>query len=230
MKSSYFEDRGDKYFGPFMQQFIIDYLPKDKNKKILDVGSGLCKHLSKVYELGYTNAKGIDVSDYAVEFGSKMGLDVEIITSISDYAEQHHNEYDFILMAHVLEHLDKDKVIETLSSIKDMLTDDGILFIVVPNGQSNTGCYWAYEDFTHTMLYTAGSLMYVTKAAGFKKLDFIDVDSTRDLKPYKRFIIRLLLKFYTKNIIFWNKVTDSHFFVYSPMIFSFELKAVVRKQ
>ena len=229
MKNNYFEDRGDKYFGPFMQQFIIDYLPNDKNKKILDVGSGLCKHLSKIYELGYKNAKGIDVSDYAVDFGCKLGLQVEKITSISDYAKNHHNEYDFILMAHVLEHLNKDEVIETLNSIRLMLKGDGVFFIVVPNGQSNTGCYWAYEDFTHTMLYTTGSLMYVAKAAGFDNLVFVDVDSTRGLKPFRKFFRKLFLKVYSLNFKFWNKVTDSHFFVHSPIIFSFELKAVLKK-
>ncbi|MBZ0204300.1 MAG: class I SAM-dependent methyltransferase [Ignavibacteria bacterium] len=212
-----------------MQQFIIDFLPKDKNKKILDVGCGLCKHLSKIKELGYTNVKGIDVSDYAVEFGATLGLEVEKITSISDYAKNHKDEYDFVLMAHVLEHLDKNIVIETLSSIRDMLTSSGIFFIIVPNAQSNTGCYWAYEDFTHATLYTAGSLMYVTRSAGFKELEFVDMDSTRDLKPFRRFMKRVFLKIYIVNIKFWNRVTDSHFFVYSPMIFSFELKAVVRK-
>lgn len=59
-----------------------------------------------------------------------------------------------------------------------MLADNGIIFISVPNAQSHTGCYWAYEDFTHSYLFTAGSLEYVLRAAGFSNVHIVDADCT----------------------------------------------------
>lgn len=55
-----------------------------------------------------------------------------------------------------------------------LLTDKGQVFIRVPNAQSNIGCYWAYEDFTHNLLFTAGSLLFVLCSAGFENIKLID--------------------------------------------------------
>lgn len=43
---------------------------------------------------------------------------------------------------------------------------------MMPNAQSNTDCYWAYEDFTHYTLFIAGSLLYVLREAGFTNIEF----------------------------------------------------------
>ncbi|MGC9101323.1 MAG: hypothetical protein ACP5HC_08750 [Caldisericum sp.] len=41
---------------------------------------------------------------------------------------------------------------------------------MVRNVQSNTGAYWAYEDFSHFTLFTSGSIYYVLKMAGFDEI------------------------------------------------------------
>ncbi len=56
----------------------------------------------------------------------------------------------------------------------------------MPNAQSHTGCYWAYEDFTHNTLFTAGSLLYVLKMAGFAHIEIIDKDALVGVKGGKK--------------------------------------------
>jgi hypothetical protein len=104
----------------------------------------------------------------------------------------------------------------------------GQLIVMVPNAQSNTGCYWAYEDFTHSTLFTAGSLYYVLCAAGFSQVEFIDIDCTAGMKPFKKLMKKCLLGLYIFHFGFWNKVTASAFHSPSPQIFSYEIKAIAR--
>ena len=140
------------------------------------------------------------------------------------------NRYDCVLMSHVLEHLSKDHVIPMLRKIRsDILTEHGKLVLMVPNAQSNTDCYWAYEDFTHYTLFTAGSLFYVLREAGFTAIEFLDPDGLGNSTGWKKFVKRLLLKAYIKNKLFWNKVTGSAYHQPSPMIFTWELKCLARK-
>ncbi|MBK7370676.1 MAG: hypothetical protein IPJ09_04415 [Saprospiraceae bacterium] len=76
-------------------------------------------------------------------------------------------------MSHVLEHIEKINIIDTLITIKSyLLAESGSFVVMVPNAQSVTGAYWMYEDFTHTTLFTSGSIYYVLKSQpknGFQK-------------------------------------------------------------
>lgn len=179
---------------------------------------------------GYTNVKGIDICYESIDHCKSIGFDVELIKNICDYSVSHKNMYQIIIMSHVLEHIDKNKIIETLTSINNMLTDGGKLIIMVPNAQSYTGSYWAYEDFTHTTLFTSGSLLYVLKAAGFKNIKFLDVKCVEGLSLPKKFFRLLFLWVYKAKNKFWYLVTNSSHHRSSIQIFSYEIKASAIKE
>ena len=137
--------------------------------------------------------------------------------------------YDYVLMSHVLEHLPKEYIVPMLQKIREeILAVEEALCIMVPNAQSNTDCYWAYEDFTHYTLFTAGSLFYVLREDGFTAIEFLDHDGLGNSTGWKKFVKRLLLKAYIKNKLFWNKVTGSAYHQPSPMIFTWELKCLAK--
>lgn len=106
----------------------------------------------------------------------------------------------------------------------------GGLIVMVPNAQSNTGCYWAYEDFTHHTMFTSGSLYYVLRSAGFSDVEFLDVDAIGEVSGFfKKLIKKALLNIYRANYVFWNRVTSSSIHKPSPMIFGYEIKALARR-
>ena len=130
-------------------------------------------------------------------------------------------------MSHLLEHIPKNEMIETLRLIREhLLSEMGQLFVAVPNAMSNTGAYWAYEDFSHETLFTSGSLLFVLRAAGFKNILFLDPNGTAGSVSLIRWIKLALLFLYKLNFNFWNVVTDSAFHRPSPQILSYELKAL----
>ena len=199
-----------------------------KDSKVLDLGCGFGQDLRALAANGFNNIYGVDVSDEAVNYCQSEKLPVHKIKSLELFFQENSlGKFDVVLMSHVLEHLSKDRIISTLMGIRDnLLNKNGVLIIRVPNAQANTGCYWAYEDFTHATLFTTGSLGFVLKAAGFEKIDFVDLDGfeyTRVLFKYPR---KILLWLYKLNVNFWNLVTASSFHRQSPISFAYEIKVI----
>ena len=211
----------------FLPSYFKYFLPRNKNAPILDIGCGFCQTLIQFRDITYTNLMGIDISDEAIAYGKSQNLNVEKITDIESFSAQNNQKFDLIILSHVIEHIEKSRIIQTLQIVREkLLSEKGRLFIRVPNAQSNTHAYWAYEDFTHTTIFSTGSLNYVLKAAGFVNIKYIDPYDLNDRNKIKAFFIKLFLKLYTWNKIFWNKITNSSFHAESPNIFSFELKVI----
>ena len=226
--SNYFALRGVTDFSAenyVLPPFFLTSLPADKNINICDLGCGFGRLMTGLKNIGYKNVYGIDQETEAIDWCKKEGLSADFI-SIKDFVlKEVTNRFDLVIMSHVLEHVPKEDIISTLISIKEnILKPGGTIYIIVPNAQSTTGCYWAYEDFTHSTLFTAGSLLYVLKAAGFEEVTLVDPQCLAGLSKPRIYVRKFLLNIYRLKNTFWNKVTASSFHKPSPEVYSFELK------
>jgi cyclopropane fatty-acyl-phospholipid synthase-like methyltransferase len=207
--------------------YIHALLPKHKNAKMLDIGCGFGGFLGQLRHAGYHDLHGIDIYDDAITFCKKEGYKVQKTESIVEFCKSYNGQkFDFIVMTHVIEHIKKSDIIETLTSIRSILSPDGSFYLTTPNAQSRSGCYWAYEDFTHEVIFTSGSLYYVLSAAGFTSVTFVDQDNIENSKI--KFIKKILLFLYKKNDHFWNKITGAAYHPKSPNIYSWELKVCAK--
>lgn len=234
MPEAYFRNReiSSRYYKEYrLQRYLKLFLKNFPRKiRILDIGCGLGQLMSALHKEGFLNIEGIDISQEAIEICRKNGLKASCIDSIDTFATSCNQKYDLIIMSHVLEHLSKDKIIPTLDTIfNNLLTNKGSFLCIVPNAQSNTGCYWAYEDFTHNTLFTAGSLIYVLKSAGFSKVEIIDKRGLAGINIIIKTIFILLQNLYALRFKFWNLVTLSYFHKPSPIVFTYEIKALAKK-
>jgi SAM-dependent methyltransferase len=208
----------------YLKKIIINF---SLTARILDYGCGFGQTLNALKQRGFNNICGADIDEKVLEFCGKIHQ-VYDCRKIG-WDDELKNSFDLIIMSHVLEHFPKDEMISRLAEIRQLLKDDGKIVIMVPNAQSNTGAYWAYEDFTHHYLFTSGSIYYVLKAAGFSKISFIDIDCTEGLKLTKRILRKMFLSLYRLNFGFWNRITTSSFHRPSPQIFSYEIKVCAEK-
>jgi SAM-dependent methyltransferase len=229
---TYFNNRNvdPTYYSNYkIPRWLKPNLPKDKDANILDIGCGYGQFLYALKQDGFNSLKGIDINNESINECRSKGLTVEQITDIRDFAKRANQKYDFIVMSHVLEHVDKDIIIDTLMHIKKyLLNEGGVFLLMVPNAQSYTGTYWRYEDFTHTIMFTGGSCLYVLKAAGFNTVEFLDPDGTKYIAFWKRPILKLLLTWHKLKEDFWNTVLQTSFHKPSPRIYGFELKAIAK--
>ncbi len=228
-KNNYFEYRNidsSLYENTVIPSWIKNEL-ENKDIKILDYGCGLGQVLKALKEEEFTNCYGVDIEKSAIASCKENHLHVEEL-DLEKLANPFKFKFDVIILSHIIEHIPKDEIINTLSFIKnEFLADDGKLLIAVPNAQSNTNAYWAYEDWTHTTLFTSGSLYYVLKAAGFNSIEFLDIDCSMGDKGLKRSIRKFFLYLYKSNKSFWNKITCSSYHKPSLEIFSYEIKVKV---
>lgn len=225
----YHELRGNAIYQDSISlpEYFLNLLPKNKNAPVLDIGCGDGSILYALKELGYTNLQGIDLDSDAVETCKNRGIPC-VKADIFEWGGE--NKYEFIMMNHVLEHLPKDSIISTLCYIKDFLMlDNGQLFVRTPNAQANTGCYWLYEDFTHNLLFTGGSLLYVFKRSGFKNIRLIDQYGLESGRRVFRPIKRLFIYIYEKKLDFWNCMLGCSFHKPSPRVYTWEIKMIAKK-
>lgn len=169
------------------------YFPIDKGATLLDIGPGLGEMLTLWKQLGYKNIMAVDVSREVVEYCKKMALgEVILITKFQDFLRGHKESLDLITMIDVIEHIDKNEILEVCSLIKDSLKPFGRLIIQTPNMGGALGLLGRYYDFTHETGFTDRSLRQVLRAAGFKTFEIYGFESIifNDLKSMVRRLLR----------------------------------------
>lgn len=134
------------------------YIPK-RRVKILDAGCGVGGTIKVLQKYG--SVIGIDPDDSALSYCKKIGIrnvfkdDVEHL--------KYKNEFDVITLFEVLEHVDEDKC---LSSISKAIKGNGLLILSVPAYQ------WMWSNWDtiihHKKRYTKQSLSNALKKHGFK--------------------------------------------------------------
>jgi SAM-dependent methyltransferase len=227
---NYFNARGvsSSYYDSYeLPPYLRVVLGHDKTVSILDFGCGFGQNISAIKRLGYKNVCGYDIEPAALDFCKKNSIDVIDGRLVS--VDHLNDQYDIILLTHVLEHIPKNEIVHTLEILRRAVKGNGFVFISVPNAQSNTGCYWMYEDFTHQTLFTAGSLIYVLTQAGFLDITLHDRDCLIGVKWWKSILRKYFLFFYRANKSFWNKVTVSSYHAPSPIVNSYEVKVIAKR-
>ncbi len=226
-KNNYFKYRniGSSTYENTSLPFWIKSEIENNDLKILDYGCGFGQNIQSLTNERFKNVYGVDIEKQAIASCISKGFNVKEL-DLENLKNPFDIKFDVIILSHIIEHIQKNEIINTLVFIKnEFLSDGGKLLIAVPNAQSNTDSYWAYEDWTHTTLFTSGSIYYVLKAAGFKTIEFLDIDCTLDIKSkIKVYIRKFFLRLYKLNKNFWNKVTCSSYHQPSPQIFSYEIK------
>lgn len=223
---SYRRVSAHNYSAYVLPEYIKRRLP-NKNDLVVDFGCGYGQTAIAIKNLGYDNVIGVDINPDALAVCKEKGLVVH--NGLDDHLSATlAGKASLIIASHVIEHFPKDVIISKLKSLKDMLCEGGSLMVMVPNAQSYTGAYWAYEDFTHHTLFTSGSLYYVLRAAGFKDVDFVDVNCFEGQKLWVKAVRSIFMWFYKKHICFWSIVTASSYHDGSEKIFSYEIKAMAR--
>ncbi len=149
------------------------HFPTDKSAAILEIGPGFGNMIEALQtRRGYKNIKAIDISpEVASQCNRVLPGSTELVADTAEFLQKHPQEFDFILMLHVLEHVPKDHVVALLRAIQGALRPGGKLIVEVPNAAHPVaGVKNRYADFTHTVGFTDRSLEFVLLSAGFSEV------------------------------------------------------------
>ena len=166
---------------------------KIKKTNALDIGCGLGQNLYTFKMLGFKNSIGIDVSDDSIDFCREKKFNVKKV-SAEEYLKKNKNKFDLITIYHVVEHIDKAKIVNFLSSLYEALTPNGVLVINVPNANNPvTAVHDRYVDLTHEILYTPESLREILLLSGFNSKK-IQIKEEVAYTPYSKSLFQMLIK------------------------------------
>ncbi len=157
----------------------LDLIEKETSggRECLDVGCSSGLFMEYANERGYVT-EGIEPSDYAVEYGRNLGLNI----TKGYFTAQSVGERKFSLVTlwDVLEHCDEPRVI--LKDIHEVLGADGAVFIQVPNVAGiaprmlRERCNM-FNGYAHINLFSPETLRKLLLDVGFKEPVFRSVIS-----------------------------------------------------
>jgi len=152
---------------------LLKNVCQDTNCSILDIGSGYGFFVNQLFQMGYKNVLGLEISEERRMLSSEQGS-VQVINFDINNADRDIGRFDVITLFHVLEHM-ADPVL-FLKNIKKLMNPNGILVCEVPNSNEMLlkECR-AYFDFywirAHLNYFHYETLMLCLKKAGFEKIE-----------------------------------------------------------
>lgn len=186
----------------YNKQFC-QFLPKDKNAKLIDIGCGSGSVTWWLQRIGFDNAIGIDISAEQVKIANKLGVNNIVQANIKTYLADKLDLYDVIFARDIIEHFRKEDLVDVLSLCYRSLKINGIIIIQAPNAESPFFGRIRYGDFTHEIAFTSSSLSQLLRLIGYSAIRFFPkrplVDSA---ESFVRVILWKFVEVFYKFLIF----------------------------
>ena len=156
--------------------YLRDWLPENKQAKILELACGAGRFLKLLVDEGYVNIAGVDRSAEQIEVARGI-LPVAEHADVFDYLRSKEGAWDLIAAIDLVEHLTKDEVLDLLDLVYRALRPGGWVILQTPNAESPFVSIVRYGDFTHEVAFTPTSLSSLLRLAGFEGME------SRELGP-----------------------------------------------
>ena len=132
--------------------------------KILDIGCGKGDKICVLFNLGFEHVAGVDkFIPHELDYGNNVRVLKKDLTQLKD------NEYDLLMMHHVLEHMDEQ--VKELTECNRILKKGGFLLICIPVIGEAWKRYkenWVQLDAPrHFVLHTLKSMAILAEKTGF---------------------------------------------------------------
>jgi 2-polyprenyl-3-methyl-5-hydroxy-6-metoxy-1,4-benzoquinol methylase len=162
-----------------------EWLPIDKNARILDIGCGWGALLHSLWRAGYRRLEGVDASPEQAAIGNRLvkgRLRIHCRDG-KEFLSEHRGEFDLIIMVSVIEHIPADEVVPFLNEARQALVPGGRLVLFAPNMANLTSMWIQFSDITHTTGFTEFSMQQVLDQAGFQDHQIVR-QNARDLAQW----------------------------------------------
>ena len=150
---------------------LLSGLPK--SAKILEIGCGSGYFLEYLRNRGFSDARGIDISEEQVSIAREKSLSVEL-ADVFATLEKINGSIDVVVAIDLLEHFSKEEGLRLCDLIRRSLRPAGRVIFRTPNGAGLLAGSLIYGDLTHMAIYNESSLRQLLANVGFEKVSFYE--------------------------------------------------------
>lgn len=133
---------------------------------VLDLGCGQGEWLEWMRQKGYPHLCGVDLSAEDLQVAANRGFEVHH-SHVSDFLNGHENRFAMIHAKDLIEHLDKNELVELGQAALKALLPGGLFVASTFNAQAPLSSTTRYGDFTHEFGFTRSSISQWLLACGF---------------------------------------------------------------
>jgi 2-polyprenyl-3-methyl-5-hydroxy-6-metoxy-1,4-benzoquinol methylase len=159
-------ESGYKSFASYYRANYLEYMPKDKNARILVISCGPGYLVDVLIRAGYRNVLGIDSDGSKVAHALRHQLPCETATAF-EFLEGRDAEYDVIIPEQELNHLTYDETIEFLQLCRKVLKPGGrVVLYAINSANPLVGSENRAQNIDHFYTVTEYSLKQLMELGG----------------------------------------------------------------
>lgn len=151
---------------PGIRRRLGPWCPKP-GSRVLDLGCGLGEFLHLCQEIGCKELVGVNLCEEEIKAAQSFVNAEFHCTHILDYLRSNQQVFDSVYAMNILEHLEKDEVLEVLNLVSKRLSPGGALVAMVPNAISPFGSLTRHWDYTHEWAFTPNNFRQLASISGF---------------------------------------------------------------
>jgi len=186
----------------YLNRLIEQHFPRNLQCTVLEIG---CGHGALIYFAqlkGYLRIEGVDGSAEQVDAAKRLGVKTvrhgDLMTTLATVSDA---SLDMVVAFDVIEHFNRNELIELVDAVYRVLKPGGKWIIHVPNADSPFFGRILFGDLTHEMAFTRTSISQLLLSSGYKKIDcFEDRPIPHTIKGFIRLVLwhgfRTVLRLY----------------------------------
>ena len=165
----------DKHDFAYLDLNYQEFLPEDRQARILDLGCGYGRILAWLKRRGYTNVVGLDREPEIIDWVRQhITPSVEVCQDPGEYLDRHQGSFALIIAKDMIYYFPKNETVVQLRLIHEALRPDGCLLAEVFNGAALTGPYLAWKDVLMEWIPTEISVRLFLEKAGYGSVRMVE--------------------------------------------------------
>jgi SAM-dependent methyltransferase len=176
---------------PFLQRFVGDHFPPDKDARIVDLGCGHGAIVWGARRLGYRQVEGVDASPEQVAMAQTLKIDgVRQGDLMAELRAAPADSVDAIVLFDLYHYFDPATQLRLADEVRRVLKPGGRFILHLPNGEALFSGRVRYWDIMATGSFTRRSIEQLLLVCDFKNVAcFEDQPIAHGLKSAVRFVL-----------------------------------------